>query len=74
MNFLIMVMSVIGAWLAGAWAFAFWYVMQHGEMIFIEPNKPVLIVEFWLAVTLTVFFITILIIEWEEGEDKGTTC
>ena len=56
-----MIMAVIGAWLSGSWTYAFWYTIQHGEMAFVEPNKSILLVEFWLAVLLTVSFTGVIL-------------
>ena len=51
---------------AGTWAYAFFVMLRQGEVAFYEPNKLVLMVEFGVALLLTLaglFFLGMAI--WE---------
>ncbi len=37
----------------GTWAYAFFIMLQRGEVAFYEPIRPLLMVEFGVAVALT---------------------
>ncbi len=48
----------------GTWAYAFFIILQRGEVTFYEPIRPLLMVEFWLAAALTLmglFFLGVAI-------------
>ncbi|MBA7654366.1 hypothetical protein ES703_62243 [subsurface metagenome] len=48
----------------GTWAYAFFIILQQGEVTFYEPNGPLLMVEFGLAAALTLmglFFLGVAI-------------
>ena len=49
-------LSIVSAFLVhcgGTWAYAFFIILQQGEVAFYEPNIPLAIVEFGVAVALT---------------------
>jgi len=38
---------------AGTWAYTFFIILQQGEVSFYEPNRPILMAEFGMAVVWT---------------------
>lgn len=56
-------------WLAGAWAFAFWRMIEAGYVEFVEPNQIILYTEFYAAVFLTItsLFVIVIICKKEGG-------
>jgi len=49
---------------AGTWAYTFFIILQQGEVSFYEPNRPILMAEFGMAVAWTlvgIFFLGVAI-------------
>ncbi len=49
---------------AGTWAYTFFIILQQGEISFYEPNRPLLMAEFGMAVVWTLvglFFLGVAI-------------
>ena len=63
----LVVASGLVLWLAGAWAFAFWMIIQGGYVKFVEPNRLILYAEFYLAVFLTVTALIAIIVIAKKG-------
>jgi len=40
-------------WTSVMWVVVFWYILRDGSCTLIEPNMPILITEFALAICLT---------------------
>ena len=62
----LVIVSTFLAHCAGAWAYAFFIMLQQGEISFYEPSRLCVIAEFGLAVVLTLvglFFLGMVI--WE---------
>jgi hypothetical protein len=50
---------------AGTWAYTFFIILQQGEVSFYEPNRPLLMAEFGMAVVWTLvglFFFVVAIL------------
>ncbi len=54
MKLLLFVQGIIIIWLAGSWAFVFWYIIRHGSYRMVEPVTWILRTEFYLALLLTI--------------------
>jgi len=58
---------------AGTWAYAFFIMLQQGEVSFYEPNKPWLMAEFGMAVVWTllgIFFFVVAILGLKKQADR----
>lgn len=58
---------------AGTWAYAFFIMLQQGEVSFYEPNKPWLMAEFGTAVVWTlagIFFLVVAILGLKKQADR----
>ena len=53
MQLLLMVYSMIIAWLAGTWAWVFWKLINDGQVIMNEVDPTVLAWEFVIACVIT---------------------
>jgi len=64
MRIALVIVSTFLVQCGGTWAYAFFIILQQGEVTFYEPNGPLLMVEFGLAAALTLmglFFLGVAI-------------
>ncbi len=60
MRIALIVVSTFLVHSGGTWAYAFFIILQRGEVTFYEPIRPLLMVEFGLAVALTLMGLSFL--------------
>jgi len=71
MRIRIIIVSTFLVHCAGTWAYTFFIILQQGEVSFYEPNRPLLMAEFGMAVVWTLvglFFLGVAI--WEIGSKQ----
>ena len=54
MQLILMVYSMIIAWLSGMWAWLFWRIIKYGQVVWVEVDPVVLYLEFGLASLITI--------------------
>ena len=68
------VVSALLAHCAGTWGYAFFIMLQQGEVSFYEPNRPWLMAEFGMAVVWTllgILFLGVAISGLKKQADRG---
>jgi hypothetical protein len=58
---------------AGTWGYAFFIMLQQGEVSFYEPNRPYLMAEFGMAVVWTLLgfvFLAVALVGLKKKADK----
>jgi len=69
-------LAVVSAFLvhcAGTWAYVFFIILRKGEIALYEPNRPILMAEFGMAVVWTLlgfFFLVVALLGLKRKADK----
>lgn len=60
--------------LSAAWAYFFYLILSHGEIVCVEPNKVWLTTEFFLTILVAILGLILFVKFLEQNRKGGVKC